>query len=243
MLVSDPSQVTAFDAVFFAVFGGRERDEPFEPDDVQTVVMPADERPAVEHTTSSGDDAQRDARGSVSTAPAGIDDDPGAEVDVPLAMASDEERLQEQELRRGSNRTSWPSCTASCRVCNSRRRCAARAGTSGAATASRSTCAARCAAVCAPAATRSGSRQRHRRFVPRRLVVLATSPVRSSRTPAPTCRSHLRRGSGPNAEAFVFATRLTHLTRALFREAAERAVQRAASAAPDWSSARASAMR
>ena len=43
-------------------------------------------------------------------------------------------------------------------------------------------------------------------------------------------------GSGPNAEAFVFATRLTRLTRALASRSPERAIQRAAATAPDWSS-------
>jgi uncharacterized protein with von Willebrand factor type A (vWA) domain len=43
-------------------------------------------------------------------------------------------------------------------------------------------------------------------------------------------------GSGPNAEAFVFATRLTRLTRALASRNPERAIQRAAATAPDWSS-------
>ena len=43
-------------------------------------------------------------------------------------------------------------------------------------------------------------------------------------------------GAGPNAEAFAFATRLTRLTRALSSRHPERAIQRAAAAAPDWSS-------
>jgi uncharacterized protein with von Willebrand factor type A (vWA) domain len=42
--------------------------------------------------------------------------------------------------------------------------------------------------------------------------------------------------SGPDAEAFVFATRLTRLTRALRSRSPEHAIQRAATAAPDWSS-------
>ena len=42
--------------------------------------------------------------------------------------------------------------------------------------------------------------------------------------------------SGPRAEAFVFATRLTRVTRALASRNPERAIQRAAAAAPDWSS-------
>ena len=46
----------------------------------------------------------------------------------------------------------------------------------------------------------------------------------------------LCRRQRPNAEAFVFATRLTRLTRALASRNPERAIQRAAAAAPDWSS-------
>jgi uncharacterized protein with von Willebrand factor type A (vWA) domain len=43
-------------------------------------------------------------------------------------------------------------------------------------------------------------------------------------------------GAGPNAEAFVFATRLTRITRALRTRSPAQAIQRAAAAAPDWSS-------
>ena len=43
-------------------------------------------------------------------------------------------------------------------------------------------------------------------------------------------------GSGPGAEAFVFATRLTRLTRALHSGNPQRAIERAVAAAPDWSS-------
>jgi uncharacterized protein with von Willebrand factor type A (vWA) domain len=43
-------------------------------------------------------------------------------------------------------------------------------------------------------------------------------------------------GSGPHAEAFVFATRLTRVTRALASRSPEHAIQRAAASAPDWSS-------
>ena len=42
--------------------------------------------------------------------------------------------------------------------------------------------------------------------------------------------------AGPSTEAFVFATRLTRVTRALAARNPERAMQRAAAAAPDWSS-------
>ena len=79
--------------------------------------------------------------------------------------------------------------------------------------------------------------RRRRRIVPRRLVMLCDI----SGSMEPYARAYLQfltcaAGSGPNAEAFVFATRLTRLTRALASRNPERAIQRAAAAAPDWSS-------
>ena len=79
--------------------------------------------------------------------------------------------------------------------------------------------------------------RRRRRVVPRRLVLLCDI----SGSMEPYARAYLQfltcaAGSGPNAEAFVFATRLTRLTRALASRNPERAIQRAAAAAPDWSS-------
>ena len=92
-------------------------------------------------------------------------------------------------------------------------------------------------AACAPAATRSDCARRRRRVVPRRLVLLCDI----SGSMEPYARAYLQfltcaAGSGPDAEAFVFATRLTRLTRALASRNPERAIQRAAAAAPDWSS-------
>jgi uncharacterized protein with von Willebrand factor type A (vWA) domain len=79
--------------------------------------------------------------------------------------------------------------------------------------------------------------RRRRRIVPRRLVMLCDI----SGSMEPYARAYLQfltcaAGAGPNAEAFVFATRLTRLTRALASRNPERAIQRAATAAPDWSS-------
>ena len=79
--------------------------------------------------------------------------------------------------------------------------------------------------------------RRRRRVVPRRMVLLCDI----SGSMEPYARAYLQfltsaAGSGPNAEAFVFATRLTRLTRALRSRSPERAIQRAAAAAPDWSS-------
>jgi uncharacterized protein with von Willebrand factor type A (vWA) domain len=79
--------------------------------------------------------------------------------------------------------------------------------------------------------------RRRRRVVPRRVVMLCDI----SGSMEPYARAYLQfltcaAGSAPNAEAFVFATRLTRLTRALRSRSPERAIQRAAAAAPDWSS-------
>ena len=75
--------------------------------------------------------------------------------------------------------------------------------------------------------------RRRRRIVRRRLVMLCDI----SGSMEPYARAYLQflacaAGSGPNAEAFVFATRLTRLTRALASRHPERAIQRAAAAAP-----------
>jgi len=79
--------------------------------------------------------------------------------------------------------------------------------------------------------------RRQRREARRRLVLLCDI----SGSMEPYARAYLQflasaAGSGPNAEAFVFATRLTRLTRALASRHPERAIERAAGAAPDWSS-------
>src|ERR1700748_1425597 len=79
---------------------------------------------------------------------------------------------------------------------------------------------------------------RRRRVVPRRLVLLCDI----SGSMEPYARAYLQfltcaAGGGDRrtrSEAFVFATRLTRLTRALHSRNPERAIQRAAGTAPDW---------
>lgn len=79
--------------------------------------------------------------------------------------------------------------------------------------------------------------RRRRRVHPRRLVLLCDI----SGSMEPYARAYLQflhcaRATGPYAEAFVFATRLTRLTRQLAGRNPQRAIRRAAEAAPDWSS-------
>jgi hypothetical protein len=73
--------------------------------------------------------------------------------------------------------------------------------------------------------------------VPRRIVLLCDI----SGSMEPYARAYLSflscaAGGARRAEAFVFATRLTRVTRALEARDPDRAIQNAAAAAPDWSS-------
>jgi uncharacterized protein len=78
--------------------------------------------------------------------------------------------------------------------------------------------------------------RRRRRVLRRRLVLLCDI----SGSMEPYARAYLQflavASSGPNGEAFAFATRLTRLTRALRSRSPQLAIQRAAAEAPDWSS-------
>ncbi|HWC27785.1 MAG TPA: VWA domain-containing protein [Solirubrobacteraceae bacterium] len=79
--------------------------------------------------------------------------------------------------------------------------------------------------------------RKRRRVCPRRLVLLCDI----SGSMEPYARAYLQflhaaRATGPYAEAFVFATRLTRLTRQLAGRNPQRAIRRATEAAPDWSS-------
>ena len=79
--------------------------------------------------------------------------------------------------------------------------------------------------------------RRQRRVTRRRIVLLcdisgSMEPYARAYVQFLACATRV----GPRAEAFVFATRLTRLTRALAARSPEQALQRAAAAAPDWSS-------
>ena len=171
-----------------------------------------------------------------SAAPAAAPDDDGDAVDVPLALASAEERLagkrfdalephelaQLYQLMAGLRLSTPPRTTRRYR-----------SGRRGRQIDMRRTL---------RAARRTGGdpirlARRQRRVTRRRLVMLCDI----SGSMEPYARAYLQfltcaAASGPDAEAFVFATRLTRLTRALASSNPERAIQRAAAAAPDWSS-------
>ena len=237
VFVSDPAQVDAFDAVFFSVFGNRPAGDDVVPEDVPTVASPSDDRPASEHKTSPRDANEPEPRaGFAATAPNGRDDDEAAEVEVPLALASSEELLRSKSfdtLEPYELAQLFRLMTRLELATPLRRTRRYKKGHHGERIDLRRTL---------RASLRTGGdpirlARRRRRIVRRRLVLLCDI----SGSMEPYARAYLQfltcaAGSGPNAEAFVFATRLTRVTRALASRNPERAIQRAAAAAPDWSS-------
>jgi uncharacterized protein len=231
VLVSDSAQVRAFDAVFSSVFGGRPPASELEPEGVAPIAAPAEPRTAPESRGETGLGAE-----SVSTAPSGSEhEDELREVALPVA-ASDEERLREKRfdsLEPGELAQLY-RLMARLDVATPRRRTR------------RSERDRRGERMDMRRTLRGSMRtagdpirlaRRHRRVARRRRVMLCDI----SGSMEPYARAYLQfltsaAGSGPNAEAFVFATRLTRLTRALRSRSPERAIQRAAAAAPDWSS-------
>jgi uncharacterized protein with von Willebrand factor type A (vWA) domain len=236
VFVSDPAQVKAFDAVFLSIFGARVEGEDANLDDVQTVAAPPDDRPRSEHTVSRRDTEGQDLA-SLSSSPSREreSDEDRVEIEVPLALASDDELLRRKsfdalephelaQLYRLMTRLELATPLRQTRRYEKRRR--------GERIDLRRTLRGSLRTAGQPIRLA----RRRRRVAPRRLVLLCDI----SGSMEPYARAYLQfltaAGSGPNAEAFVFATRLTRLTRALASRNPERAIQRAAAAAPDWSS-------
>jgi uncharacterized protein with von Willebrand factor type A (vWA) domain len=238
VFVSDRSHAKAFDAVFRSIFGAPGAPEGTETEGAETVPAPADERPRSDREGAAGESAETDRRASVeaSAARASDADRDVTEVEVPLAMASDEEvlagksfdALSPHELAQLYRLMSRLELAAPLRRTRRYER-----GCRGERIDLRRT---------VRASLRTGGdpirlARRRRRIVPRRVVMLCDI----SGSMEPYARAYLQfltcaAGAGPHAEAFVFATRLTRVTRSLSARNPERAIQRAAAAAPDWSS-------
>jgi len=237
VLVTEPSQVPAFDSVFLAVFGDIGYEDPDVPDDSLSEPAPADGRPRSDRPPPPPSSHRREARDTVASAPSpdGQDDD-ASEVEVPLAMASDEERLAGKNfdaLAPGELTELYRLMSRLRLVTPERRTRRYERGRRRGRIDMRRTL---------RGSLRTGGdpirlARRRRRVVHRRLVMLCDI----SGSMEPYARAYLQfltcaAGSGPDVEAFAFATRLTRLTRALSSRNPERAIQRAAIAAPDWSS-------
>jgi uncharacterized protein with von Willebrand factor type A (vWA) domain len=230
VLVSDSAQVPAFDAVFASVFGTREPAPELEADDMDTA-------PATEPSAASQSRGEADvAGGALSAGPPGSGEDQELrDAAVPMA-ASDEELLRSKRfdaLAPGELAQLY-ELMARLEVATPRRRTRrSKRDRRGERMDMRRTLRGSMRTAGDPIRLA----RRRRRVVPRRVVMLCDI----SGSMEPYARAYLQfltcaAGSGPNAEAFVFATRLTRLTRALRSRSPERAIQRAAAAAPDWSS-------
>ena len=241
VFVSDPSHAAAFDAVFRSVFGDPSRDDALDLDDAELTPAPQDDRPRADHRTRGGE-AEPEGLSSPAPRRGGEERDDDAEIEMPLTMASDEERLASKgfdaltphelaQLHRLMSRLrlATPPRTTRRRV-RGRRRRARRTGSPPVRRLARS--------------VRRMSMRPPRRPRTRRRVVLGGVASRRrdiSGSMEPYARAYLQflscaARTGPDAEAFAFATRLTRLTRALSSRRPDRAIQRAAAAAPDWSS-------
>jgi uncharacterized protein with von Willebrand factor type A (vWA) domain len=236
-LVSDASQVRAFDAVFRQVFGARDDAPPEIPPDASSVPAPPDRRPAEDRPPAPGGSTTPHplaaATGARPPRPGGEEEE--REVAVPVA-ASDEERLREKrfdalepdelaQVYRLMTRLHVATPTRRTRRADRDRR--------GEHMDMRRTLRGSLRTAGDPIRLA----RRRRRVVRRRLVLLCDI----SGSMEPYARTYLQfltsaAGSGRDAEAFVFATRLTRVTRALQRRSPAQAIQRAAAAAPDWSS-------
>ena len=231
VFVTDPAQVTVFDAVFSSIFGNGATLADVSPEDAPTTAAPPAGRPGSERPPSRGD-----ARTGISSpAPGQGDDEADDELELPVARAGDEELLRGRsfdalephelaQLYELMSRLQLATPTRRTRRYERRRR--------GERVDMRRTLRASLRTAGDPVKLA----HRRRRTAHRRLVLLCDI----SGSMEPYARAYLQfltaAGSGPNVEAFVFATRLTRVTRALASRNPERAIQRAAAAAPDWSS-------
>jgi uncharacterized protein with von Willebrand factor type A (vWA) domain len=234
VLVSDLSQVPIFDRVFAAVFGGA-AEGPAEiiVKDVHQVPAEADERPASDRAP----DRDADASPGASSAPS-RDRDSGDETrQLPVpTVATDEEviRAKRFDALEPDELAALYALMTKLSLATPRRRTRRyERGRHGARVDLRRTM---------RSSLRTGGEpirlaRRQRRVERRRIVLLCDI----SGSMEPYARAYLQfltcaAGSGPRAEAFAFATRLTRLTRALRSRHPERAIAQAAQTAPDWSS-------
>jgi hypothetical protein len=239
MFVSDRAEAAAFDAVFAATFGdGADTEGPPPGDEGGIAPAPADERPSIERAYSREGPPREAPRASLASprSRSGDGDEEREAIALPRAIASDDEvlagkrfdalerdelaqiyRLMSRiELATPTRRTRRFENAHHGRRVDMRRTLRASLRTGG---------------------NPIRVARRRRRVVRRRLVMLCDI----SGSMEPYARAYLQfltsaAGSGRAVEAFAFATRLTRLTRALASRRPELAIQRAAAAAPDWSS-------
>jgi uncharacterized protein len=238
VFVSDSSQLKAFDRVFMGVFGGRGDtrlgEDPPPPYSITAVPAAADDRPAIDSESDVRQTGAEVADAARAASPGPREGEEATENEVPVAVEpSDEETLREKrfDALEPGELASLYRLMAKLEVAPPLRRTRrARRDRHGERIDLRRTL---------RGSLRTGGdpvslARRRRRVVRRRMVMLCDI----SGSMEPYARAYLQflTCAPRSSEAFVFATRLTRLTRALTSRSPERAIQRAAAAAPDWSS-------
>ncbi|HEY7965772.1 MAG TPA: VWA domain-containing protein [Solirubrobacteraceae bacterium] len=241
LFVSDRSQIAAFDAVFFEIFGGRpSRAEGEDAAAGRTVAVPPDDRPerrrddAADAARAGEEDRPRIAAEILGERSDGRSEE-DQEVEVPV-LASAEELLRTKSfdaLEPGELAALYRLMSRLALAPPPRRTRRYVKGHHGGKIDMRRTLRESLRTGGDPVALA----HRRRRVSRRRLVMLCDI----SGSMEPYTRAYLQlltcaAGGGHDAEVFVFATRLTRLTRALATRSPDQALRRAAAAAPDWAS-------
>ncbi len=233
--VSDRAHVRAFDHVFFRVFGAEPVEEPsgLVPAAAETVPAPADERRRSAQGLDSPPSGGATRSDAATPSPGEVTHD-----ELIPVLASDEEVLRSKrfDALEPDELAGLYRLMTRLRIATPPRRTRrAKRDRRGERIDMRRTLRGSLRTAGDPIRLS----RRRRRVVRRRIVMLCDI----SGSMEPYARAYLQfltaAAGGPSAnraEAFVFATRLTRLTRALFSRNPERAIQRAAAAAPDWSS-------
>ncbi|HSC03893.1 MAG TPA: VWA domain-containing protein [Solirubrobacteraceae bacterium] len=231
VFVTETAQLPVFDAVFANAFGSA----PASDGAAEAETAYSDPAPPASpsRTVTGADDAPRSAAGQ--SAPSARPDELTDEVPVPV-LASDEEVLRSKHfdaLEPGELASLYHLMTRIRMTTPRRRTRRSQRDRHGERIDLRRTLRGSLRTAGDPIRLA----RRRRRITRRRIVLLCDI----SGSMEPYARAYLQfltcaAGAGPNAEAFVFATRLTRVTRALALRNPERAIQRAAATAPDWSS-------
>jgi uncharacterized protein with von Willebrand factor type A (vWA) domain len=230
-------QLPIFDRVFREVFGSAAKND-F--DDSEVELEPAPPSDSTETPESDRDDMDSESSGgsdlSQSSSGKSDDEDEAEEIEVPILSASEEEELSQKHFSalEAHELAALYRLMVRLDLATPLRRTRRRQkGRHGEHMDMRRTL---------RNSLRTGGdpiklARRRRRVHKRRLVMLCDI----SGSMEPYARAYLQflhcaRASGPDAEAFVFATRLTRLTKQLAGRNPQRAIRRATEAAPDWSS-------
>ncbi len=244
VFVSDRSQVRPFDAVFRAVFGAGELSSAEITPDAETIPSLPDERDQARPPSDAPRRLREDALTGASPPGESASSERSEEertIEVPM-LSSAEEILRHQrfDALEADELAALYRLMSRLRVATPVRRTRrARRDAHGERIDMRRTLRASLRTAGDPIRL-----ARRRRLVLRRRMVLlcdisgSMEPYARAYLQFLTCAAGGVSGgpSASRAEAFAFATRLTRLTRALQSRNPERAIQRAAAAAPDWAS-------